>query len=53
MHKCEKEKKIFLLDSEEEEDQKLELSQDLELAENTPTITCHALASINTQTLKI
>jgi hypothetical protein len=52
-HKC-GEKKLFYIDCEEEEDQELEPSQDLELEETTPTISCHALADINTpQTLKI
>jgi hypothetical protein len=52
-HKC-SEKKVFYIDNEEEEDQELEPSQDLELEETTPTISCHALANISTpQTLKI
>jgi hypothetical protein len=52
-HKC-SEKKLFYIDCEEEEDQELEPLQDLELEEITPTIYCHALASISTlQTLKI
>jgi hypothetical protein len=46
-HKC-GEKKEFDIDSEEEEDQELEPSQDLELEVTTPTISCHALANINT-----
>jgi hypothetical protein len=41
-HKC-GEKKLFYIDCEEEEDQELEPSQDLELEETTPTIYCHAL----------
>jgi hypothetical protein len=52
-HKC-YEKKLFYIDSEEAEDQELEQSQDLELEETTPTISCHALVGISTpQTLKI
>jgi hypothetical protein len=52
-HKC-GEKKLFYIDCEEEEDQELELSQDPNLEENTPTISCHALVGIVTmQTLKI
>jgi hypothetical protein len=52
-HKC-GERKLFYIDCEEEEDQELEPSQDLELEETTPTISCHALVGINTpQTLKI
>jgi hypothetical protein len=50
-HKC-SEKKLFYIDCEEEEEQELESSQELE--ESTPTISCHALAGISTpQTLKI
>ena len=51
-HKC-GEKKLFYIDCEEEEDQELELPQDPDLEETTPTIHCHVLANINTQTLKI
>jgi hypothetical protein len=52
-HKC-SEKKLFYIDCEEEEDQELEPPQDLDIEETTPTISCHALARINTpQTLKI
>jgi hypothetical protein len=52
-HKC-SEKKVFYIDNEEEEDQELEPSQDLELEETTPMISCHALVNISTpQTLKI
>ena len=53
-HKC-SEKKVFYIDNEEEEDQELERSQDLDLEETTPTISCHALAGIITrpQTLNI
>jgi hypothetical protein len=48
------ENKLFYIDCEEEEDQELEPSQDLDLEETTPTISCHALADISTpQTLKI
>jgi hypothetical protein len=38
---------LFCIECEEEEDQELEPSQDLELEETTPTISCHALARIN------
>jgi hypothetical protein len=42
------------IDNEEEEDQELEPSQDLDLEEIAPIISCHALADIGTpQTLKI
>jgi hypothetical protein len=52
-HKC-SEKKLFYIDYEEEEDQELEPSQDLDLKETTPTISFHALVNISTlQTLKI
>jgi hypothetical protein len=52
-HKC-GEKKLFYIDCEEEEDQELEPSQDLDLEETTPMISCHALVDISTpQTLKI
>jgi hypothetical protein len=52
-HKC-GEKKLFCIDCEEEEDKKLEPSQDPNLEETTPTIYCHALDTIITQqTLKI
>jgi len=52
-HKC-SEKKLFYVDSEEEEDQELDPSQDLKLEEITPTISCDALTSISTpQTLNI
>jgi hypothetical protein len=46
-HKC-GENKLFYIDYEEEEDQELEPSQDIELKETTPTIYCHALVGINT-----
>jgi hypothetical protein len=47
------EKKLFYVDHEEDEDQELEPSQDLDLEETTPTIYCHALANINiTKTIK-
>jgi hypothetical protein len=36
-HKC-TEKKVLYIDDEQEEDQELEPSQDLELEETTPTI---------------
>jgi hypothetical protein len=52
-HKC-CEKKLFYIDNEEEEDQELEPSQDLELEETSPTISCYVLANISSpQTLKI
>jgi hypothetical protein len=52
-HKC-SDKKLFYIDYEEEEDQELEPSQDLDLEDTTPTISFHALASIITpQTLNI
>ena len=52
-HKC-GEKKLFYIDSEKEEEQQQEPSQGEETEEITPTISCHALAGINTcQTLKI
>jgi hypothetical protein len=52
-HKC-SEKKVVYIYNEEEEDQELEPSQDLEIEETTPMISCHALANISTpQTLKI
>jgi hypothetical protein len=52
-HKC-GENKLFYIDYEEEEDQELEPSQDLELEDTTPMIYCHALVKISTpQTLKI
>jgi hypothetical protein len=41
-HKC-GENKLFYIDYEEEEDQELEPSQDLDLEEITPMIYCHAL----------
>ena len=48
------ENKLFYTDYEYEEDQEMETSQDLELEETTPAISCHALDDINTpQTLKI
>jgi hypothetical protein len=51
--KC-SEKKLFYIDCEEEEDQELEPSQNPNLEETTPTISCHALAKIVTpQTLNI
>jgi hypothetical protein len=43
-HKC-GEKKLFYIDCEEEEDQELEPSQDLDLEETTPMISCHALVT--------
>ena len=47
-------KKSFYIDCEEEEDQELEPSQDMDLEETTPTIYCHALVGIGTpKTLKI
>jgi hypothetical protein len=57
-HKC-GEKKLFYIDCEEEEEQEQEPSQDenveaISSEELTPTISCNALARINTpQTLKI
>jgi hypothetical protein len=52
-HKC-RENKLFYIDCEEEEDCELELSQDIEPEETTPTISCHALVGVVTlQTLKI
>jgi hypothetical protein len=52
-HKC-SEKKLFYIENEEEEDQELEPSQDLELEENTTLIYWHALTEISTpQTLNI
>jgi hypothetical protein len=52
-HKC-GENKLFYIDYEEEEDQELDPSQHLDLEKTTPTISCHALADINTpQTLEI
>jgi hypothetical protein len=51
--KC-SENKLFYIGCEEEEDQELEPSQDIYIEDTTPTISCHALAGINTpQTLKI
>jgi len=51
-HKCGQ--KLFYIDCDEEEDQELESSQDLELEEINPTISFHALANISTpQNLKI
>jgi hypothetical protein len=48
------ERKLLDIDYEDKNDQELEPSQDLELEETIPTITCHALVDINTpQTLKI
>jgi hypothetical protein len=45
---------LFYIDCEEEEDQELQPSQDLDLEETSPTISCHVLVGINTsQTLKI
>jgi hypothetical protein len=46
-------RKLFYIDCEEEEDQELELSQDLELEETNPTISCHVLDGITPQNLKI
>jgi hypothetical protein len=52
-HKC-GEKKLFYRDCEEEEDQELESSQDLDLEGNIPMIYCHALVNISTpQTLEM
>jgi hypothetical protein len=52
-HKC-GEKKLFEIDYEEEQDQELEPSQDLDLEEIAPMISYHVLSSINTpQALKI
>ena len=52
-HKC-GEKKLFYLECEEEEQKEQEPPQGDELEVITPTISCHALARINTpQTLKI
>jgi hypothetical protein len=52
-HKC-GEKKIFYIDCEEEKDHELELPQDPDLEETTPTISCHALSDISTtQTINI
>ena len=52
-HAC-SENNLFYIYYEDEEDQEVETSQDLELEETTPTISFHALVSINTrQTLKI
>ena len=52
-NKC-SENKLFYIDCEEEEEKESEPSQDLDLEYTTPTISCHALADINTpQTLKI
>jgi hypothetical protein len=52
-HKCGK-KKLFYIDCEEEDDQELEPSHDLELEETTPTIFFLALDHINTPpTLRI
>jgi hypothetical protein len=57
-HTC-GEKKLFYIDCEEEEEQEQEPSQDenveaILLEEFTPTISCNAMAGINTpQTLKI
>ncbi len=51
--KC-NEKKLFYIDYEDEEDQELEKSQDLDLEDTTPTISCHAMASVSApQTLII
>jgi hypothetical protein len=52
-HKC-GENKLFYIDYEEEEDHELEPPKYPDLEQTTPTISCHALANINTpQTLKI
>jgi hypothetical protein len=52
-HKC-GENNTFYMGCEQEEYQKMEPSQDLELKETTMTISCNALARIDTpQTLKI
>jgi hypothetical protein len=44
------EKKLFYIDYEEEKDQELEPSQDIDLEETTSTIYCHALVDISNQT---
>jgi len=47
------ENKLFYIDCEEEEDQELQPSQELDLEETTPTMSCQALVGISTpQTLK-
>jgi len=52
-HKC-SEKKLFYIDCEEEKNQELEPSQDLDLEDIAPIISCHALVGISTpKTLKI
>jgi hypothetical protein len=52
-HKC-NQRNLFYIYCEEEEDQELVLSQDIELEETTPNISCLVLSSINTpKTLKI
>jgi hypothetical protein len=52
-HKC-GEKKLFYIYCEEEEDQELQPSQDLDIEDTTPTLSCHELDDISTpQTLKI
>jgi hypothetical protein len=52
-HKCGL-RKLFYIDCEDEEDQELEPSQDPNIEETTPTISCHSLAGIiTTQTLNI
>ena len=51
-HKCGG-KKIFYIECEEEEQKEQKPPQGDELEVVTPTISCHALAGINTQTLKI
>ena len=48
------EKKLFYIDCEEEKIQELEPSQDIDLEDTNPMISCHALDKINTpQNLKI
>jgi len=52
-HKC-NENKLFYIDPKEKEDQEFETTSDIKLKETTPTISCHALAEINSpQTLNV
>jgi hypothetical protein len=52
-HKC-NEMKLFYINCEKEDYKELEPPEEPNLEETTPTISCHALADINTtQTLKI
>ena len=46
-HKC-SEKKSFYIDFEDEDNQEVEPSQDLNSEETTPALSCHAFASIVT-----